>query len=357
MSALKTKGLAAVVVFVGLLLLIAWIAGLFTSKIDPAMIEAQRTPIDKARLYTLRTVSPDRFDDIPATIAARDNTIVASRILSTVNEVKVRAGDIVDAGDVLVELERADLLSRVEQAKERVNRISAQLVDAERRLKRVQELRREAMVSEAELDVAQSNYDALKAQIAQTGQALFEAQIVLGYATVRAPIDGRVVERRVEPGDTVSPGAALVALYDPTSLRVEAAVPEQEAIELQLGQKVDISIPSLDQKMIGTIEEIVPAADTASRTFRVKAAIELAPGIRPGMFARFHIALERPPVLAVPVSSIIRVGQLDMVEVYVGEGRVERRFVRLGPEHPEAGLVEVMSGLEPGELVLRVPQA
>ncbi|MDZ7782302.1 MAG: efflux RND transporter periplasmic adaptor subunit [Halioglobus sp.] len=357
MSALKAKTLAAVVGFGGLLLLIAWIAGVFTPKINPGLIEAQRTPIDESRLYTVQPVKPERFDDIPATIAARDNTIVASRILSTVSEVNVRAGDIVDAGDVLVMLERADLLSRVEQAREEVNRVSAQLIDTERRLERVQELRQQAMVSEAELDLAQSNYDALKARLAQARQALSEAEIVLGYATVRAPIDGRVIERRVEPGDTVAPGAALLALYDPTSLRVEVAVPEQDAIELELGQQVNISIPSLDQQMIGTIEEIVPAADTASRTFQVKAAIDLAPGIRPGMFARFHIALERSPVLAVPATSIVRVGQLDMVEVYLKEGRVERRFVRLGRIHAERGLVEVLSGLEQGEHILRVPQS
>ncbi|MDZ7685742.1 MAG: efflux RND transporter periplasmic adaptor subunit [Gammaproteobacteria bacterium] len=355
MTALNSKVVAAAIAFATLLALIAWIAGFFTAKVDPELIAAQGRVIDESRLYTVKKMSPDRFDDIPATIVARDNTIVASRILSTVKEVNVRAGDMVDAGDVLLVLDEADLRSRVEQAREQVNSATAQLGDAEQRLRRVRELREQAMVSQSELDAAQSAFDSLTARLAQAKQALSEAEIVLSYATIRAPIDGRVIERRVEPGDTVSPGASLVALYDPTSLRVEAAVPEQVALGLEIGEKINISIPSLDQKMAGVIEEVVPAADSASRTFQVKAAIGVAPRIRPGMFARFHIPLDAPAIVTVPQSSITRVGQLDMVEVRRDDGRVERRFVRLGSNHPQGDLVEVLSGLEAGEQILRFP--
>ena len=339
---------AALIALLSLFVLIAWIAGFFTTKIDPELIGADAANVDPASVVTVVAVDAAMSDAIPASVRARDNTVVAARILSTVDAVNVRAGALVAKGDVLVTLDQAGLRSRVEQAREQVNAVAAQLDEARRQLSRLMELRAQGLSTQAELDQARASVEALTAQNAQAQQALSEAEIVLGYATVKAPIAGRVVERMVEPGDTVAPGAPLITLYDPASLQAQASVPETRSLSLEVGQTIEISIPSLQSASQGVIEEIVPAADAASRTFLVKVAIDYDPKIRPGMFARFHIPLAADTVMAVPPACLGQVGQLDVVEV-LEEGRIVRRFVRLGRTLPDRGLVEVISGVEAGE--------
>lgn len=348
MKALDSRILGAVAALAVLLLAIAWIAGFLTTKIDPALVPAASDQVDQDSLVAVESVVPEVADAIPASVVARNNTVVASRILSTVSRVTVRPGDVVGAGDVLVALDQADLNSRVQQAREQVNAVNAQLDDARRRLARVTELRAQGMAAQADLDQARATVDSLTAQQAQASQALSEAEIVVGYATIRAPIAGRVVERMIEPGDTVSPGTPVITLYDPASLQAQASVPESRSVALDVGQQIRITVPSLSMESQGVIEEIVPAADAASRTFIVKVAIDYNPAIRPGMFARFHVPQSSGAILLIPARCLSRIGQLDMVEVY-SDGQLSRRFVRPGREGLQPDSIEIISGISAGE--------
>lgn len=344
---MNTKLVAAAAAFLALLALIGWLAGFFTGKIDPTLIESETIQLDADRLYHVEKAPVDVTEEIPATIAARDETVISSRILARIDEVLVRAGDIVDKGQVLIRLEQADLASRVKQARDQVTAISAQLEDARLRLERVTELRKEGLAAQADVDSARATFDNLSAQMASAREALSEAEIVLGYSVIKAPISGRIVERLAEPGDTISPGAPLLSLYDPLSIRAEARVREGLALRLGVGQSMIIQIDTLDRRSIGTIEEIVPAADPGSRSFLIKASLPYNETLMPGMFARFVIPVEQVEMIRIPRQLVTEVGELNMVKVYK-DGVIQRRFVRLGKEYPD-DLVTVTAGLEPGE--------
>lgn len=358
--ALNSRIVAALAALMALLLLIGWIAGFFTPKLDTALLQAPGATLSapdgvveiagqRFGILTLEMQPVVVTETIPATIAARDETVISSRILARISAVNVRAGDTVERGQVLVELEQADLLSRVEQSREQVAAIEAQLTDAGKRLERLTELFSRGLTSRAEVDTARATNDSLKAQLASAREVLAEAEIVLAYSNIRAPIGGRVVERLAEPGDTASPGAPLLSLYDPLSIRAEAHVRERLALDLSIGQTISVQLGSLDETVEGTIEEIVPAADPGSRSFLVKASIDYNASLMPGMFARFVVPVDERVMLLAPRDSIIEVGELNMVRV-VDESIVERRYIRLGADFP-AGTV-VTAGLVPGERVL-----
>jgi RND family efflux transporter MFP subunit len=171
----------------------------------------------------------------------------------------------------------------------------------------------------------------------------------LSYASLIAPIDGRIVDRFAEPGDTAQPGIKLLSLYNPLSLRVEAHVREQLALTLTNGQKIEIELPSVNKVIMGEIEEIVPAANTGSRSFLVKARITYNENLLPGMYARMLIPAGEQISLSIPTKNVARVGQLDFVWLDIN-GEIQRRLVRLGKE--KNNMITVISGLTVGDKVI-----
>ena len=157
-----------------------------------------------------------------------------------------------------------------------------------------------------------------------------------------------VIDRKVEPGDTVTPGQVVVSLYDPTRMQLVASVRESLTHRLRVGQDIDVRVEAIDKTCLGRVSEIVPEAESASRTFSVKVTGPCPPGIYSGMFGRLLIPLEEEEVLVVPKGVVRRVGQLDMVDLVDGDA-LRRRAVQLGRAFGDD--VEVLSGLREGEQV------
>lgn len=347
------KWLFAVLAVVLLLLMMAWMAGVFHSKVTPGDPLASGQPERDANAFVVERVAVAATEPVPATIGARQATTISSRILSRITRVLVRAGDSVSEGQLLLELERSDLESRLSQSKQRAASINARLTEARLSLERARDLQKRGLVAQAALDEARATHDALQADLALAQRSMEEAGVAISYTEIRAPFDGRVVDRFAEPGDTASPGEKLLSLYNPLSLRVEAAVRESLALPLQLGQAVQIEIPAQGRVLAAQIEELVPAADPGSRSFLVKARIEYQQDLLPGMYARLLLPAGEELLVVIPVNLVSSFGQLDVVWVR-GDTQTERRFIRLGREMGP-GQVEVVAGLDPGEVLVLKP--
>jgi RND family efflux transporter MFP subunit len=350
-----TKNKGGVVLPLGaiavLLLLVATMAGYFSDKIQPGLdkpgLVDTSSAVEVVRLKTALS------EPVPASVEAREATIISSRLLARITTIDVRAGDYVEAGQLLLTLESTDLQARVLQAKEQIRAVKARLTEATQNLVRAQELHQKGLIAVADRDAAQANASTLEADFAASKQALEEAETAMSHAEIRSPINGRVVDRFAEPGDTASPGATLLSLYNPFSLWVEARVREQLALSLDTGPELQVEISSLEKVLTARIEEIVPAADPGSRSFLVKAALPSEQDLLPGMYARLQVPAGERMRLVVPADRIAQVGQLDVVWV-AESGGVVRRFVRLGRPAGK-NLVEVVAGLKEGEEVLTVP--
>ena len=336
---------------VALLLMIAWMAGFFDTKVPPGMDPVVQTNTGEPVAVEARNVTI--IEKVPASVEAAQATLVSSRLLARIVAVRVRAGDNVSRGDLLLELENSDIKAQVQQAEAQIRSITARLNEARQNLGRVQELQAGGVMSIADLDKAQAIHESLVAELSGASQALEEAKTALGYTEITAPFDGRVVDRFAEPGDTAQPGTKLLALYNPLSLRVEAQVREVLALGLETGQTLQVEIPSLQKVVDAVIEERVPAADPGSRSFLVKAGFAFDKSLLPGMYARLLVPAGDGKQLLIPADRVVHVGQLDLVWVYQ-DGQSYRRFVRIG-QVLEDGRIEVLSGLKEGELVLPIP--
>ena len=354
MTPVLKKWLLPAVSIVALLLMIAWMAGTFRTKVAPGLLSAGPNMTLPDEAFTVEPVEIATTEPVPATIGARQATTISSRIIARITRILVRAGETVTQGQLLLELERSDLESRLSQSKQRVLAVTARLTEAQLSLERAESLQSQGLVAGATLDEARASHDSLQAELASAQKAAEEAEVAISYTEIRSPIDGRVVDRFAEPGDTASPGERLLSLYNPLSLRIEAAVSESLAIPLRLGQDLQVEIPVLNRTMPAQIEELVPAADPGSRSFLVKARIGFQDDLMPGMYARLLIPAGNETLLLIPPGLTADFGQLDMVWVY-RDGQTERRFVRIGrPFGPDR--VEVISGLEAGEILVPKPR-
>jgi len=340
--------LSAIVV---LLLMIAWMAGLFVEKIPPGTNTAVLTNTGEPIAVKISEVTI--IEKVPASVEATQATLISSRLMARISTVRVRAGDVVRKDDLLLELENSDIRAQLQQAEARVRAISARLKEAEQNLARVEELQSGGVMSASDLDKAQANHDTLLAEMTGARQAMDEAGIALSYTEIVSPFDGRVVDRFAEPGDTAQPGIKLLALYNPLNLRVEAQVREHLALGLEAGQRLQVEIPSLDKTVDAVIEERVPAAEPGSRSFMVKAGIAFNKDMLPGMYARLLVPAGTGKQLLIPADRVVHVGQLDLVWIYQ-DGQSYRRFVRIG-QVVQNGQVEVLSGLSEGDMVLPLP--
>jgi RND family efflux transporter MFP subunit len=334
-----------------LLLMVAVMAGYFSDRIEPGL--ADSPAVQGADAVPVLRERAEVTEPVPASVEAKEATIISSRLLARITAIHVRAGDYVEQGQLLIELEKTDLIARAQQASERVRSVEARLTEAQQNLARAEELHQRGLIAVAQRDKARADAASLEADLSSARQALEEAQAAVGFSEIRSPIAGRVVDRFAEPGDTASPGTKLLSLYNPFSLWVEARVREQLALVLEKGREVNVEVPALERSYSAQIEEIVPAADPGSRSFLVKAVLPSEKQLLPGMYARLHVPAGERERLLIPADRVASVGQLDVVWVATPEG-VVRRFVRLGPVMSD-GRVEVISGLSEGDQVLPRP--
>jgi RND family efflux transporter MFP subunit len=185
--------------------------------------------------------------------------------------------------------------------------------------------------------------------------SLSQAQATLDYASITAPFSGRVIERRVDPGALASPGTPLLLVEDDGALRVEAAVEESRAAELEVGDEASVELDSLPAPVAGRVGELVPNVDVASRSFLAKVDLPAdLSGLRPGTFARVGFRIGTRPRLVVPKSAITSIGALDRVFVVDAE-HAHQRMITWGERQGE--WVEVLSGLSSDERVVTRPPA
>jgi RND family efflux transporter MFP subunit len=329
----------------------------------------------------LRTIPA--WEDAVGTVTSRTRVEVAAQVQARVKAVHVDAGQAVEETKPLVDLADEELVARRDQAKDGLRqaqaareravqakaRSEAVAEHAKKRYDRIQRLRADSAATEEEMEAAEAGLLQARASVAEAGaaiaaadaqiqqakQVVAQAEVALGHATISVPLTGVVSLKAVEEGDLAWPGKTLFEILDPTDLRLEAQVREGLIEELmaavRAGEDLEIRIPALDLTVAGTVSEVCPTADPASRTFRVRVEFEPDEGVqvRPGMFGRLRIPLGEREVVTVPVAAVGRTGQLQSVHVEI-DGRWERRMVTTG-KYLDDGSIEILSGLAGGEKV------
>lgn len=312
-----------------------------------------------AATRALKTATVERREapavvEVDGTVVGRTEAALASRLAAPVAEVRAVPGAKVRAGEVLVRLEQREADAAVEGARASVAAAESALALARKNLGRYERLEGKGAAAAVELERARQDEASAAAAVAGASAALRRAETDRAQAVLVAPFDAVVVEKLVSPGDLAAPGRPLVRLASVSGRRVEAAPGEEEAARLSVGEAIDVEIGG--KAVGGRVGEIVGAVDpgTRRRTIRVDLPAGMEPAV--GTFARVRLpGLSAPRILA-PSRAVVARGGLELAWAVGPDGAVALRYVRTGAGSG-ADLVEIRSGLEPGERVVLDPPA
>jgi RND family efflux transporter MFP subunit len=314
-------------------------------------------------------------------VVARRQATVSAKTTGRVAEVLIEEGMAVKEGQVLARLDDTTLRPQLalaerqlDSTRKNLQEVEVRIAEASRNLQRMEKLRADKLVSESQLDTAQSEFaalnarlDALKSDVKVAEGSLRVRSQELDDLTVRAPFDGVVVSKDAQPGEMVSPISAgggftrtgIATIVDMDSREIEVDVNESFINRVRAGQKTEAVLDAYpDWTIPSHVINIVPTADRQKATVRVRIAFDvLEPRILPDMGVKvsFLEDTKQEPSAApratvrVPASSVVKEGDTSYIW-RVRDGRLERVAVRTGAERD--GQIDVLSGINGGERVV-----
>ncbi|MGA2170566.1 MAG: efflux RND transporter periplasmic adaptor subunit [Terracidiphilus sp.] len=293
------------------------------------------------------------------TVHARETAVVSAQVMGRIQQVLVREGDSVRAGQTLVVLDDAALRASVEQAQAGVK--AAQNALAASTLDRYKQLESEKSVSPQEMDevsrraeAAAANLEAVRAQTDAARAQESGARTMMSYTRLVAPFAGVVTARMADPGTMAAPGVPLLQEDQAGALQLGATVDESAIGAIHKGMKVQVTIDGgSSMNLAGTVAEIVPAADPSSHSFLVKIDLPSSSQTRAGMYGTAEFANGARQAILIPRSAVVSRGSLNCVYVLDGQGIAQLRYITLGAA--QGNFVEVLSGVSADEKLVDVP--
>lgn len=307
------------------------------------------------------TLSGHGWDGVVEAVRRAD---LSAQTTGRVTVVNVDVNARVPAGAVLMRISAVEQEAGANTARAQLRAADATAAEAQQNYRRFAALADGQYVSRAQIDQARAARDAAVAARDAARAQLAQAAQQADYTVVRAPFAGVVARRDVEPGESVSPGQALMSVYAPGELRIEVAVPQSLAEAIRRDPRARVLLPG-GREVVPAKVTVFPAADVASHSVNVRIELpELDPLPAPGTTAKvvFDADGKTDPqagntigtVVRIPASAVAQRGELSGVYVRQGD-RLMLRQLRLGAH--DGDMVEVISGLKAGDKVARDPVA
>ena len=334
--------------------------------------------------------SIEDFYEATGTVKAKTTTEISANMMGRIISMPAAEGDTVTRGQLLVEIDAAESRTRLEKARAALAEAQAGMTEIDRSVEaasaavktaeankqladttfgRYKELydrrsataqefdeaRSKARVAASELERAKAGVQVviskrkqLNARIAQARADIANSQVYEGYSRITSPVSGVVVKKFAETGSTAAPGVPLLSIEDNSQYRLEAAVEESRSRSVRIGGRVNVRIDAIGTgEIIGTVAEVMPSADAASRSYTVKIDLPTDARLRTGLYGLARFPIAQKEAITVPQTAIIVRGQLIGVFVVAPDGTAQFRIVTTGTE--SEGMVEILSGLSEGD--------
>lgn len=286
-------------------------------------------------------------------LVAPGTAVLKAKAAGTLVTLNVAEGARVKAGQVLGQIDLADVNSRVAERNANVAAARATLAQAERTQVQNERLAAQQFISSAALDASRATLETTRAQLNAAIASADMARVSLRDATLVAPIAGIVAKRHVLPGEKVSPEQEVLTLVDLSRLELAGNVGTHEVSRLAPGLAVAVQVEGLDEAVSGRIARIAPAAAAGTRSIGV--TIELPnpqERLRAGQYAVARAELADPSQrLTVPATAVGTTSGQDHVWV-IENGVLARRAITVGRRDEREGRIEVLQGLTPASQVL-----
>ncbi|HJT29574.1 MAG TPA: efflux RND transporter periplasmic adaptor subunit [Pyrinomonadaceae bacterium] len=346
------------------------------------------------KIETLQTSLVDDYYEAVGTVQAKNRSVIAAKVMGNIVALHVREGDTVRAGQILIEIDNRDAGIQLQKTQAGMREAQDSLEEVERSIRAAEsasaaaqaneklarttldryetlfqrrsvspqefdEVRTKYEIAKAEseradrlLQVAAARQNTMRARIDQAKADIANARVYVGYSRIAAPIGGVVVSKQADVGYMATPGMPLLTIENSTSYQLHAAVEESRLGTIHLNDQVHVVLEALgNTDLMGAVDEIVPAADPATRSYIVK--IVLANGdiqLRSGLYGKARFITGQRKILSVPQTAVTQQGQLVGVFVVDQSGVARLRLVKTGRIIGDR--IELLSGLNDGEEIV-----
>lgn len=317
-----------------------------------------------------------RMYEAVGTIRPLTEVVIESQVSAKIIKVSVVPGMTVKKNQLLIRLDARQLTTRFKQAEEELavaknsltqtrksmDEAKAGQDQAKAAFSRAKKLFKSGIIASQKLEIdkalflqararfekSQESELAAKASIRKAKEFVKEAGIAREYTLITSPADGVVAQRMIDPGDLAVPGKPLLIIQTSGALRLEANVREGLISRIIIGKDYKVKIETLEKTVVSKIDEILPYADPATRTFLVKALLPKIPSLYPGMFGRLLIPVEKEKIILIPEKAVVRVGQLELVYLKK-ENTWQSIYIKTGKKFDDK--IEILSGLTGNETI------
>lgn len=340
--------LAALVIAVALLLLL--------KKEDKQVLVYQVTTMEPTTISSNVTAT--------GTVEPVKQVEVGTQVSGIISKIYVDYNSVVKEGQLIAELDMSVLKTELESSRANLNSAKVEYDYQTRNYERIKGLYEKELVSATEFEQAQYSYDKARFSYSQAQSNYSKSQKNIGYAKIYSPIDGVVLSRAVDEGQTVASGFSTPTLFtianDLTAMRVIANVDEADIGAVKEGQRVDFEVDAYPEDTFrGTVTQVRLQATTTSNVVTYQVVID-APNpdlkLMPGLTANITIyTLDKHDVLAVPVRALRFTPenekyQENTVWRQLQDGSLERTSVTLGVS--DGVQTEILEGLSAGDRVV-----
>ena len=303
-------------------------------------------------VFTAQTQTLSLGIAVSGALKATQSAVVKARVAGELQELSLREGDRVQAGQVIARIDPSEYQARVRQAQQQADSAKAQVDIAQRQFDNNQALVNQGFISQTALLNSQASLNGAKATHAAALAALDLAEKSLADATLRSPLTGVVAQRLAQPGERVAIEARLIEVINLSQLEIEAALTAEDASRVRVGMTAQLQVEGVAKPVPAKVLRINPSAQMGSRSVVVYLGVQGREGLRQGLFAQGSLGTQSLQVLAVPVSSVRTDKPQPYVQV-VQEGKVAHITVRTGErsEGERQNLVAV-TGVSEGQQVL-----
>jgi RND family efflux transporter MFP subunit len=306
-----------------------------------------------ADVATVVKRSLERGISITGELRPIERVDIRARLEGDLISVNVREGQRVGRGAVLAQFE--SFVEQSGRASAEADRAAArsELSTAQWNLEQSRELFKEGAIPERDVRTADQQVAAARARVAAAEQRVRSAANAVSDTRVLAPVTGVIETRSVSPGEHVARGASMFTLVRNDVLELAAAVPAAQASDLRIGQTIRFS--AANRAVIGRVARISPTVDPSSRAVTVYVQVPNGDGaLRGGTFASGRLVLSSSDaVIAVPTSAVrFRADSGEPFVYRVTSGVIEQATVKTGYTDESSGIVEVIEGLNEGDLIV-----
>lgn len=288
----------------------------------------------------------------PGEVRGRYETQLAFQVSGKISKRNVELGSVVNAGDVLMEIDAKDIQQTVNITSAQMASAESQLNLAQSNLERYRKLFEQGAVSRAQLDQYENAYEVAAAAVRQTAAQYTQGANQLGYSALVADSTGVIAAVNAEAGQVVSAGQIVLTLVKDGEREIEISIPENRIEDLRNAQQIRVTFWALpDVTVEGKVREISPVADKITRTYKARISLQNPPaGVNLGMTANVAIASAGSrQAVYIPIAAIYQTGDTPGVWVVANE-TVSLRPVKVGAFGD--GQIQVLEGLQDGDVIV-----